>query len=466
MWEQTPSPIRAILCALVLNVSRLEARVADLETRLGKNSKNSSKPPSTDPPNIKHAKRNPSGKKQGAQPGHPGQTRMMLPVNEVNVVVKHFPSQCTHCHSHQIQQQTITSPSRHQIADIPTIRVTVTEHQAHHGMCLSCGKVSSTEIQASVTSSTFGPHLQSEIAMLTGRYRLSRREVVDYVAQAWEFSISVGSISNIESTVSNALAVPYEEALASVQAAPVRHVDETGWREGNRLAWLWSASTLAASVFHIHRNRSRNTFVNWIGIETLKHGIWVADRYPVYRVIDADRLALCHAHIRRDIVRLSEMTGTAGERGRRCLEIHKAMFSTIDEYRHSSLSFEQFRTNFRPICDKFFQEVQNGIGSRNRHVKSFFRGLNRSWRSLWTFARVEGVEPTNNAAERSVRKGVIWRRSSLGSQSERGSRYVERMLTITQTCSKQRLRLLDFMVSALNARCAGTTPPSLFQAAA
>ena len=136
--------------------------------------------------------------------------------------------------------------------------------------------------------------------MLTGRYRLSRGEVVDYVGQAWNHTMCVGSISNIESTISHAMIQPYAEALTSVQNAPIRHVEETGWREGNRLSWLWSASTDAANVFHIHRNRSREAFTSWIGNDTLKQGIWVADRYPVYRIIDAERLALCHARIRRD----------------------------------------------------------------------------------------------------------------------------------------------------------------------
>jgi transposase len=465
LWHQTPPLIRAILWNLIQQNQQLEARLTKIEAKVGKNSRNSSKPPSSDPPSVTRPPVPPSGRKQGGQPGHPGQTRMLVPIEQVDAVKKHFPSTCQHCSSQHLEEVILPNPLRQQVAEVPPVRVVITEHQAHQGKCLNCGRVSAAELPAEVANSAFGPNLQTEVALLTGRYRLSRREVVDYADQAWGLSISLGSVSNIEANVSKALAEPYQEALESVQQAPIRNVDETGWREKNRLAWIWSASTPMASVFHINRHRSREAFVEWIGEETLKHGIWIADRYGVYRVINEDRLALCHAHIRRDIVRLSEAAGVAGDRGKDLLKLHQAIFDCIEQYRMTEWSFQDFRAQLHPTYQQFEKAIDQGVESRNRLVKKLCKGLRRRWRSLWTFARVEGVDPTNNAAERSVRKGVLWRKSSLGSQSERGSRYAERMLTVTQTCQKQGRRLLDFMGAAIKACLAGVPAPSLFKPA-
>jgi hypothetical protein len=320
-----------------------------------------------------------------------------------------------------------------------------------------------------VGSSAFSPRIKAMLAMCSGVYRLSRRTVEDLMADFFNVDISLGSVSACEQKVSEAIAAPVAEAREEVEKAPVAHADETGYRqppspgEAPKKAWLWAAVTPLVTVFLLHAKRSTVAAKELLGSFA---GILVSDRWSAYSFIDAARRQLCWAHLLRDFEWIAEFGAKATATGKALVERAKLMFQWWHEFKAGSLSRSGFQQRMVPLITRVEALLAEGAASGHRKTAGRCRKILELRPALWTFVRCEGVEPTNNAAERALRPAVLWRKGSFGSASERGSRFVERMLTVAATCRQQGRNVLDYLVAACEAQARGEPAPSLLPSAA
>jgi transposase len=301
----------------------LELEVAELRERLGQNSRNSSKPPSSDPLSVSRPNnRQPSGRKRGGQPGHQGRTRKLLPPEEVDTVIDLRPTTCRQC-GHLLMGND-PDPVRHQVSGIPPVKAEVTEYQQHRLSCPACGEVTAAEWPQEMPSGSFGPRVQAIVGYLTGRLALSHRDVVEAMAALHGLSLSLGSVSTIQDHVSKALEQPVRTAQQYVHRQPVNQVDETIWPEGEKQKWLWIDATSEMTVFRILAGRGQAQAKEVIGKGY--QGIINTDRYPGYHWMDAHRRQLCWAHLKREFLAIKGRGGMSAEIGDGLLEQVKEIF--------------------------------------------------------------------------------------------------------------------------------------------
>jgi len=442
--------------AFMAQVAALNAGVEELKRRLGVNSNNSSKPPSSDGPDAGPRKRKGGGKrKPGGQPGHEGYHRKLLPVEKVNKIIPVKACACGRCGRKLAGDD--PQPGRHQVWEIPEIQPYVEEYQLHTLCCPDCGEFTRASLPEGVPAGAFGPRLQATIALLSGVYRLSKRSVESVLADFFHIPISLGSISTCEAAVSAALAQPVHEAWEAAQSADVLHADETGWREANDKAWLWVAVTSAATVFMIHAKRGQVAARELLGAFG---GVLVSDRWGGYNFYKGLR-QWCWAHLRRDFTAFSEYPGKAGEIGEALLAKTDKMFHWWHRVRDGTLkrnTFRQYMWRLRADIEELLREgTQCGHQKMERSCKRILKDA----KHLWTFVRVSGVEPTNNTAERGVRPAVLWRKGSFGTHSAEGSRFVERIMTAAATCKQHDRNVTEYITQACVARLHGRPAPSL-----
>lgn len=440
---------------LITIIFALDKRMAALEERLGMNSQNSSMPPSSDGPDVPPPppKRG-TGKKRGGQPGHEGHIRRFLPAEMVSQVVEHKPVACDRCGKHLHGED--PNPFRHQIWELPSLAPVVTEHRFHSLRC-DCGAVTTPKSGGVVGGGMFGPNLTGLAALLTGAFHLSRRSALEMLDSVFNFPMSLGGLSHCEESASEALAAPVAEIREAVLSAAVVHADETGFRLGNKKkGWLWVAVGGGLAFFLLQAKR---------GIEGATallcgfSGVLVSDRWGGYNRHPGDR-QYCWAHVKRDFTRISEMPGKAGNIGQALLEAESELFSHWHRVRDGTMKRDVFQKKVRVIRRTVKELLRCGIVD-SLPCSGMCGELLRSESRLWTFARIEGVEPTNNIAERSIRPAVLWRKTSFGVQSERGGRFAERMLTVRASCRMQGKCVADFVKNAVMARRNGTRAPSL-----
>ena len=461
--------VKDLLVTLIKRISELEIEnralkdeVRVLKSRLGENSSNSSKPPSSDPPWIQPKQQKPpSGRPKGGQKGHPGHHRELMPQNNDIRTEHHYPETCEHCGTSLKDNplDLLMEALRHQVIDIPLLAATIVDHLLHSVKCPTCRKVTRAKLPEDVTWSPFGPGLQATVALLTGRYRLSRREAEGFLQDILGIKLSLGSVCAIEQTVSAAIEAPVEEIQATAAKAPVVNVDETGWQEGKRRAWLWSAVTPELAIFHINYKRGKDAALQLLGSDF--QGIVGSDRWKAYRCIPIERRGICHAHLKRDFEKMVSLGGASKSIGEWGLAEEVRMFDLWERFKNGEITRQTLAEEFVPLKARMKRLLTRGQRCGDKKTEGMCKDILWHWKALWTFVSVEGVEPTNNAAERVLRKGVLWRKGSFGTQSESGSRFVERILTVAETCRRQGVKLMDFIVDAVKARTAGKPAPSL-----
>jgi len=304
--------------------------------------------------------------------------------------------------------------------------------------------------------------LTAVIALLSGRYRLSRREVRQLLRDLWQVRVSLGAVVRQEQAQSAALAPIVEEARAAVRQADAVNMDETGWRQERQRAWLWTVVAAGLTVFQIHRQRGGAAIEALLGDRFA--GVVGSDRWSAYSRFPAERRALCHAHLKRDFQALVDRGGHAEPIGRWGLAEIKRLFALWHRFRAGEFDRQGLRRRLIPLQARLGRLLRRGQENPDRKAAALCRELMKWWPALWTFARVEGVEPTNNVSERALRPAVLWRKGSFGADSEAGSRFAERLLTVVATCRQQGRRLLDFLVAAVEAALQGPTAPSLLPA--
>jgi transposase len=438
-------------------VREFEERVRELEARLGLNSTNSSKPPSSDPPGVVRPPKKPTGKKRGGQKGHRGHHRKCTEADRVDVIVEHRPEACRHC-GHGLAGAEEAKPAWvHQVTELPPIRAEVTEHRMHSVRCPKCSKVTRACLPAEVGRKHFGPRLVGLGSLLSGRYRMSRREIVDLLSRLLDVPApSLGSTEAFTQEASTALKPAYEQARAAVLRSDAAGVDETPWKLGGKKQWLWVATASSATVFHLGPGRGAEELKRFLGEKF--RGVVGSDRWCAYQIYE--RRQLCWAHLLRNFKKLALRGGQAVEFAEEGVRECARVFALWSQVQEGQIDREQLRRGTQRIRNRFRRLVRRGAESADKRVAGFSRNLLRLQRWLWTFVE-EPVEPTNNAAERALRPAVLWRKGCFGNQSETGMRYVERVLTFTATCRQQQVDPVDFLTTAIFALRSGTMGPTL-----
>jgi transposase len=473
VWEHIPPEAQAYIRALEARVGTLEetvqglkaamqqveATVDQLREQLQQNSRTSSRPPSSDPPQVlgQRPHREPSGRRPGGQLGHEGQTRALLPVEAVTVVIPVKPERCSRC-QHPLRGED-PQPQRHQVTELPPVQPVVTEYQRHRLLCPACGEATRAELPAGVPAGGFGPRVQAITVLCTGAYHLSKRATQSVLEDLFGVSMGLGTIANLEQATAHVLAEPVAEARAYVQAQPAAYLDETGWRERRQRAWLWAAVTTGVTVFVIRLSRGGK-----VAQELLGERFWgylVTDRWSAYTWYPTWRRQVCWAHLLRDIEAMITRGGRSRELGEALGAQARQMFHWWHRVRDGTLAPASFAAYMRPIRGEVERLLEAGQTCGVPKTEGTCRELLKLRQALWTFVRHPEVEPTNNVAERAIRPGVLWRKGSFGTQSADGSRVVEAMMTMVATLRQQHRHVLDYLTTACEAALQGKPTPSM-----
>jgi transposase len=381
----------------------------------------------------------------------------MIPVEDVDEVVVIKPAQCTHCQAPLSGDD--PTPWRHQVIEIPPIKPVVTEYQWHQLACPVCGESTRAPWPAGVPSGTYGPRVHATVALCTGSYRLSKRTTQQAMAEVFGVPMSVGTVSHLEQATTAAVAAPVEEARTYVHEQEVAHLDETSWREGGKRAWLWVAVTSVVTVFVVRLSRGAHVARELLGEEFA--GILVTDRYSAYNWYPVRGRQVCWAHLLRDFEAMRGRGGRSQELGDALLAQAHQMFTWWHRVRDGTLKRSSFRSAMTPLRREVERLLEAGSRCDVPKTAGTCRDILKRREALWTFVQVEGVEPTNNTAERAIRPGVLWRKGSFGTQSAEGSRFVESMMTVVATLKQQQRNVLEYLTAACEAALRGEAAPSL-----
>jgi transposase len=437
-------------------IRQLQQQLADTTAKLNTDSSNSSLPPSSD---RFHGKRRPPQppdqprKKRGAQPGHPRHQRLLVPSDQVQRTIPCVPAACRRCG--QPLSGTDPAPLRHQVAELPVVVSDVVEYQLHRLSCPCCHTSTCGPLPAEVKGH-FGPRLEATLALLAGQYRLGLRPVVALAADLWGLGISPGMVSKLRQRTAEALLLPYAQVALYVRTQNV-NIDETHWREAKKQVYLWAVLTPLAGLFRIATGRTARIAEDLLG----KHyaGVATCDRLKSYWWIK--RLQWCWAHLRRDFQAMIDRGKPGQAIGERLLGQSNRLFHLWHQLGEGKLSRPQLQEAMKPVRQAVRLALQAGRKCRCSKTAGTCKELLGHEERLWTFVEVEGVQPTNNEAERAERHGVLWRKTSGGTDSPQGSRFVERILTVVETCRRQGKKVLDYLSACIQGWRHSRAPPDL-----
>jgi transposase len=350
-------------------------------------------------------------------------------------------------------------PQRHQVTEIPRGKPVVTAYQLHRLVGPVCGEATRAELPTGVPNGGFGPRVQAITALCTGAYHLSKRTTQTLLEDLFGVSMGLGTVANLEQAMVQALVEPVAAARAYVQAQPAAYLDETGWREGRQRAWRWTAVTASVTVLVVRLSRGAI-----VAHELLGERFWgwlVTDRWRAYTWYPVWRRQGCGAHLWRDIEAMIERGGRSRELGEGLHAQAHQMFHWWPRVRDGTLTQASFGTYMRPIRQEVEELLEAGQTGGVPKTAGVCRAILKVRHAWWTFVRHEGIEPTNNAAERAIRPGVLWRKGRFGTQRAEGSRFVEAMMTVVATLTPQQRHVLDYLTAACEAALCGECVPSL-----
>jgi transposase len=439
----------------------LRARLERLEERLNRHSGNSNQPPSSDGPGAPpREKKKGSGKKPGGQPGHPRRQRVLVPTEQADKVQSVNPAACDGCGEKDLLP-TGLKPLRHQVWDLPEwIRPFITEYQLQAMACPCCRMTTRAKMPEGVPVGNFGPRVQGWVTYLSSKMRLSDRQIQELLKAAFGLEISVGMIAKLRAKASDSVAAPVAAAREHVATQPVVNADETGWKERAKKCWLWVAVTSLVSVFLIQRGRDTEaaktllgrSFVGTLGSDRLGSYDWVSNWQA------------CWSHLLRGFAKIAGRRAKPGRIGRRLQRLGKKVFKAWHRFKDQGHTRATLHRSIRLLRTRVERALRDGATCGDVDTQNECRDLLAEQQWFWTFAYVEGVEPTNNVSEQSLRQAVMWRKIRTGTQSNWGSRYVERMLTVVATMKQQGRNALEYFIAAAQAQLNDQPAPSLLPA--
>jgi transposase len=475
-WEATPASVKQALVNLAEQVKQLSERLATVEEKLNQNSSNSSRPPSSDGFGT-GATTAPQRRNSTGQQHRPRQVRRLIAVEQCDQVHEAKPEYCPECGERLSGED--SHPHRHQVWELPPIQPLVLEYRWHELQCAACGTKTRAPLPSGVSASGHGERLTAVVGLLSGVYRQSHAQVQCLMQEVFGVTVSYGGVNRLRCEMSEAIRPMVEQAQADVCQQPLLYSDETSFPQGNRdghnptgrKGWLWGLVTPLVSWFEVVLSRSQATAKQLIG-ETFE-GIVSSDRYGAYGWIAVPRRQVCWAHLKRDLTAIAQRSGVSPAIGEALLRRQQRLFRWWHRVRDGNLSREMFAQMAGHLRAGFKAELEVaarlpiGNGEKTPLAKTVrtCRKLLQVEAALWTFVYIPKVEPTNNAAERALRPAVIWRRTSFGSQSEAGSQFVARMLTVSTSLKAQNRPVLEVLSQACRAARLGQEPPSLLPGA-
>ena len=484
-WHKVSSNVRRILEKLSQRIHELSEELArlkeeneDLREKLETNSSNSSKPPSSDRKKKPRPRTGckPSPRKRGGQPGHPGKPRKLHPPEECNTIEDHYPEECENCGGSNLEDVD-EEPYRHQVVEIPPIKLLIDEYRQFVKVCLDCGSRTRAKLPEGVSAEGYGPRLTALVGLYGSFVRASYRMTQVLFEDLFGVKLALGTIRKLRQRVSEAVAPAVEEAKRYVQKSAIAHADETSHKQGNTdgenpdnlSGWLWGIATSLVAYFEIHLSRSTAAAKNLLGSSF--SGILVSDRYKGYSWIDPSRRQLCWPHLIRNFEKIAGRSGESGEIGRELVKHAKRLFHEW----HRVVDGTILHSTFRRYGNRIRQEIRSlfekgasytpkkGDKSARAKTARTCEELLKLEPAMWLFMykKGKGVEPTNNFMEQLLRFAVLWRRMSQGTQSKHGSLFVGRLLTVTTTLRLQERNVLEYLTQACEAARVGRDPPSL-----
>lgn len=449
-----PPAVVAVIEWQAEQIRRLTMRVAELEAKLGKDSTNSSKPPATTHPHAKPPSSKPKSKRaQGGQPGHDKHERALIPTSACQAVVPCVPRQCRRCG--QKLTGTDSEPRRHQVWELPEIQPIVTEYQQHRLTC-ACGCSTCGELPPGVPTGQAGPRLIAFSGLLMACFRQSKRRAAQFLSLILNQPASAGWMVLLQNRVAEAVWPAYQELAEQLPEQAVLHGDESPTKEGPRKAWVWTFVAATFTFFACRTSRAADVAKELLG--PTYAGVLHCDRARIYWTFG--RRQWCWAHLKRDFQALIDSSCATRKRlGHDLMRPTKELFALWRKVRDGTISRRSFRRQMQPIRAGVDALLLRGYF--NPLTAGFCKELVEHGDHLWTFIDQAGVEPTNNAAEQALRHAVIWRKLSFGTQSASGSRFVERLLTVTETCRRQSRNVFSWLIEAVQAHINQKPAPSL-----
>jgi len=449
--KHTQDSLDATLQAFVKTQNLLKLaldRIAELEERLNKNSKNSSKPPSSD------RKPNRDNQKDNEKKTRSGINRALIPPEKIDQFLDCCMDNCPDCGSDELSKY--GSECLQQI-ELPEVKAIVTQFNRIQYRCVCCGNCSTASLPKGIPNSAFGTRLMALIATLTGAFHLSKRDAMQLLKDLYGIEICEGSIINVEERVTSAITEIYHRIHRFVTKGILcKHFDETSWRNQGKNGYVWVASTSQAVCFKIDAHRSREVFHKFVG--ELTPSPVVTDRYAVYNDVSNDH-QYCLAHLIRDFRKFGERKGIDGEIGSDIEKELRAICKSHRQYREGERSLRSRDHRLRHSRKRLENHLIDGLASGSNDFGNFCENILERFNKLWTFAKFSDVEPTNNLAERDLRKIVLWRKKSYGTRSDRGQRFVERISTVCGTLKRTNLNIFGFLKKALSAFYSGEEAP-------
>jgi len=477
--QQEVEDLRRKIAERDQQIADAEKQIADLERQLAlrqRNSTNSSKPPSSDGlagEQRARGRKHKSKRKPGGQPGHPGYHRQLVPTAEVSAFAVVLPKQCGHCGRNLPQKPskvtTEGQPRRHQVTEVPPVKAHITEYQFPQVVCGDCGKTTRAPLPEEIAGH-FGPQLTALIAYWTVICRLPRRLVEAMLADVLGIEISLGSTQKAWEEVSQAVEQPVQQLQEQLPREAVLNVDETGWRTNGNKRWIWALVASQFVFYVVASTRGAEVLVSLLG--AVFRGILCSDRWVVYLTYHSGRMQLCWAHLKRNILGIAEYarSPSAQQFCRDALAIVARLFRLWYRFRGDlrdrrgnpqPIDRRQLIDKSIPLQKKLFALAETHLDDADREVRNLARALFIHFDRLFLFLEHEGVEPTNNIAERILRTAVQWRKISFGNRSRNGEIATARLLTVAQTCNRQQRHVLGYLAEAVRCHRRQAVAPSL-----
>ena len=437
-WDQTPSAVQAYLCTLHDELTQCKDRVETLEARLTQTSRTSHRPPSSDSPYQRPRQRAASAtpRKAGGKPGHQGHRQVLLPPTTVREL---RPEQCACGHT----GFALTTPSyTHQVIELPPIAMDVTHWVVHQGWCVDCGRWTTAQVPTEHATG-YGPRFSALIGELAGTYGNGRRLVQTFCASVLQVPISLGAIQKVLDRLTQALTPHYIAIARQARQAPVNYIDETPWYCLNTLEWLWVMANEGVAFYMIHTRRSKEAFTALIDDWA---GLLVSDGYGVYRSwVEARQTCLAH------LIRTARgLAARPHAELAACGAWALVELQRLCQMAKAPPTGGAWRAWYARLC-KWIAQYHDRPDDAGRFARRVLREMD----SLWVFLVHHGVEPTNNRAERALRFGVQWRKRSLGTASDKGNRWVERILSLKETCRLRAVSTYPVLVDAMTSLFTG-----------